>query len=160
MELIEIIKSSLSIFSAVFFVFIIASYTIFKIKDRTRIKPYLRVNIQNPSNNLIIEERIQEGIQLKGKSRINNNADKPVSPSSIPLKPKQVKLSADQPARLSLQNRFKIINENRPIEYVFNPEFAQERPNSKIKMKQGEMNIYDHYSQTDEKMHKMKLAVN
>jgi len=56
MELMEIIKSSLSIFSVVSFVFILTSYTIFKIKDRTRIKPYLRVNMQKNYRDLIVEE--------------------------------------------------------------------------------------------------------
>ena len=56
MELIEIIKSSLSIFSTTAFVFVTVSYTIFKIKDRSRIKPYLRTKAQEPNNGKSINQ--------------------------------------------------------------------------------------------------------
>ena len=154
MELIEIIKSTLSIFSAVSFVFIVVSYTIFKIKDRTRIKPYLRVNIQSPINNMIIEERIQEELQHANENWVKNN-------ELISRAQKPQEAVVNQPARIPLQNRFKIINENKPLDKVTKPEpeVVKEKP-QKIKVSKEKKNIYDLYSQTDEKMHKLKLAVN
>lgn len=49
MELMEIIKSSVSLFTIFLFSLVILSYVIFKIKDRSRIKPYMRVNLQENS---------------------------------------------------------------------------------------------------------------
>jgi hypothetical protein len=57
MELTEIIKSTLSIFSVIAFVYIILSYTIYKIKDRTRIKPNPGVNIRNSIQKNITENK-------------------------------------------------------------------------------------------------------
>jgi len=95
MELIEIIKSTLSILSTTTFIFLIISYTIFRIKDRYRIKPYLSVNVQKPlvgilnnkigkKANIISEEEFAE----------QNQANKIVF------------------VKLSIQNKFKIINGN------------------------------------------------
>jgi len=56
MELIEIIKSSLSIFSTTVLVFLIMAYIIYKIKDSSRAKPYLKFNVQNPINATVNEE--------------------------------------------------------------------------------------------------------
>jgi hypothetical protein len=73
MELIEIIKSTLSIFSTTAVVFMIISYTIYKIKDSSRVKPYLKFNVQNPINatvkegagiKIAMEERPMETILL------------------------------------------------------------------------------------------------
>ena len=59
-----------------------------------------------------------------------------------------------------MSNRFKIINERKPLEKVVKPEpeIVKERPKQKIKLNKEKNNIYDLYSQTNEKMHKLKLA--
>jgi hypothetical protein len=66
MELIEIIKSSLSIFSTTVLVFMIITYTIYKIKDSSRVKPYLKINLQNPINATANEEA---GIKIAMEER-------------------------------------------------------------------------------------------
>ena len=66
MELIEIIKSTLSIFSTTVLVFMIIAYTIYKIKDSSRVKPYLNFNVQNPINMTINEEA---GIKITMEER-------------------------------------------------------------------------------------------
>lgn len=54
----EIIKSSVSLFSIFAVVLVLLSYAIFKIKDRTRIKPYMRVNLHEGTtgNGVILTE--------------------------------------------------------------------------------------------------------
>jgi hypothetical protein len=66
MELIEIIKSTLSIFSTTVLVFMIIAYTIYKIKDSSRVKPYLKFNVQNPINATVNEEA---GIKIAMEER-------------------------------------------------------------------------------------------
>jgi hypothetical protein len=66
MELIEIIKSSLSIFSTTVLVFMIIAYTIYKIKDSSRAKPYLKFNVQNPITATVNE---QTGIKIAMEER-------------------------------------------------------------------------------------------
>jgi hypothetical protein len=95
MELIEIIKSSLSIFSTTAFVFITISYTIYKIKDRTRIKPYLGVNVKNTLSRIITENNGGEfNGSIEGKSEEEKQFDR------ILL------------FKLPVQNKFTIINGN------------------------------------------------
>ena len=146
MELMEIIKSSLSIFSAVSFVFIITSYTIYKIKDRTRIKPYLRVNMQSPYNDFIIEE-----IEQEKTSPVQKMEEIPV-PSPIE---EEIKFKPQ------VHERFKIVNVKNTVEQVYVPEpkVEIEKPVRKIKLNSAKLNIYELYSETNEKMHKLKLAV-
>jgi hypothetical protein len=145
MELMEIIKSSLSIFSAIAFVFILTSYTIYKIKDRTRIKPYLRVNMQNNNHDIIIEENAHNVIPVV----MEKKEDKLPSALAVEIKNPQV------------HERFKIINEVTPIEEKIVPELIPEieKPKKKIKLNNGKKNIYEYYSDTNEEMHKLKLAV-
>jgi hypothetical protein len=95
MELIEIIKSSLSIFSMTAFIFIIISYTIYKIKDRSRIKPYLGVNVNTTLGRIIAEKRgVEFNVNMEGKPEEVNQFDR---------------FLLD---KLPVQNRFTIINGN------------------------------------------------
>ena len=57
MELNEIIKSSLSIFSIATSIILIVSYSIFKLRDRARKKPLLKVNVQENKSEDQLEER-------------------------------------------------------------------------------------------------------
>ena len=159
MELMEIIKSSLSIFSTISFVFILTSYTIFKIKDRSRIKPYLRVNMQSNNNDFILEEIVQE---VK-TSTLEKNDDKlsaaQLNQSSVE---EDIKLKqAVDLKTLKVHERFKIINPKKPVEQVYIPEPKPEieKPNKRIRLNSDKKNIYEFYSDTNEKMHKLKLAV-
>jgi hypothetical protein len=150
MELMEIIKSSLSIFSAVSFVFIITSYTVYKIKDRSRIKPYLRVNMQSAYNDFILEEIVEEKITPVEKIVENKKA---VEEESIKLK---------QDTDVKVHERFKIVNSIKPVDPKFIPVSASEleKPAKRIKLNSAKLNIYELYSDTNEQMHKLKLALN
>ncbi len=142
MELMEIIKSSLSIFSVVSFVFILTAYTIFKIKDRSRIKPYLRVNMQSAYNDIIIEEIV--------------NDDK----KNLPEKKDDIQIQQNSNLnKPQVYGRFEIVN---PIKVeqksITEAEPEIEKPIRKIKLSNPKLNIYEFYSETNEKMHKLKLA--
>jgi hypothetical protein len=158
MELMEIIKSSLSIFSIVSFVFIITSYTIFKIKDRTRIKPYLRVNMQSPYNDIILEEVVHED----KISPVETIVVKQPIVNSVPTP-----LDGDA-RKIQIHERFKIVNQIPAVpNNIPDPEPEQEqeikpeieKPVKKIRLKNENLYIYEFYSDTNEKMHKLKLAV-
>jgi|CZKP01.1.fsa_nt_gi hypothetical protein len=95
MELIEIIKSSLSIFSTTALVFTIISFTIYKIKDRSRIKPYLRVNIQKP-----LGGKLNDKLGIK----LNINMDEKSA--------KENQFNSFVLVKLPIQNKFTIINGN------------------------------------------------
>jgi len=159
MELMEIIKSSLSIFSAISFVFILTSYTIYKIKDRSRIKPYLRVNMQSNKNDLIIEEIVHE----KKIIPIVQNEEKQLAVQLI-QSPVQNELLSRQAMEIRMplaHERFKIVNLPVTAEQnnIFKPNQEILRPTKKIKLNNKNKNIYEFYSESNEKMHKLKLAV-
>jgi hypothetical protein len=170
MELMEIIKSSLSIFSGISFVFILASYTIFKIKDRSRIKPYLRVNAQSANNNVIIQEPVKAeklNVEKRNNAPLQMEANKIVVPQ--PAAPIQQRpLNADinfRPAkefRLPQANeRFRIVKPDTQVQenWWSTPEPILELSNKRIRLNNENRNIYEFYSDTNEKMHKLKLAV-
>jgi len=145
MELMEIIKSSLSIFATVSFVFILTAYTIFKIKDRTRIKPYLRVNMQNTYKDIILEEVVHQERMVQ------------------PVKNELIKINPVMAIKLPpVHERFKIVNTPKTVQKIYGPEptLEIERQARKIKLNNAKLNIYSLYSETNEKMHKLKLAVN
>ena len=71
MELIEIIKTSISLFSIFSFTLIISSYSVYKYKDRYRIKPYNRVNINDSSLSLIESPLPDESIATELNSADN-----------------------------------------------------------------------------------------
>jgi hypothetical protein len=72
MELIEIIKSTLSIFLITGIVFIATSYIVFRIKDRSRIKPYLRVNEQKPLGSILHDRIVLAKIPIQNKFTMIN----------------------------------------------------------------------------------------
>jgi hypothetical protein len=96
MELTEIIKSTLSIFSVIAFVFIILSYSIYKIKDRSRIKPYLGNNVRNS-----IQEEMSGKKNVDLKANIEESFTKENQTSGLVL------------VKLPNQSRFNIINVNK-----------------------------------------------
>jgi hypothetical protein len=103
MELIEIIKSSLSIFTTTTVVFLIISYTIFKIKDRSRIKPYLSL------------------------SKYNSHVIMPTDRKAVNLSFKKEEKSAEENkfnrivmVKLPIQNKFTIINGNVILDKAIN----------------------------------------
>jgi hypothetical protein len=97
MELSEIIKSTLSIFSVITFVLLLVSYTIYKVKDRTRKKPYLAVNTGNTSCSTMIDKN-----KLSLRPNLEERFAKENGPIGFVL------------AELPLHNRFNIINVNKP----------------------------------------------
>jgi hypothetical protein len=99
MELIEIIKSSLSIFLTAIIFFIMISYTIFKIKNRSLVKSDLNLPLYN--NDRLINPNNSFGIKISNEKT-----------------PLEKVVLIEHP----LQNRFKIINEDIIIE---NSEFYQ-----------------------------------
>lgn len=139
MELIEIIKSSLSIFSTTAFVFFTISYTIFKIKDRSRIKPYLRTEVQEPLTG------IPNG-QISARVNINME-EKYVEEEQM----KKIVL-----VKLPIQNKFTIIKGDLTADKLDNPEQREENP---ILIPNDEnKNIYDFFTSPNEKMNKLKLV--
>ena len=94
MELIEIIKSSLSIFSMTAFGFVTISYMIYKIKDHTRVKPYLGVNVNSPGRMITQQKGAEINVSMEGKSEEEKQFDR------ILL------------FKLPVQNKFTIINGN------------------------------------------------
>ena len=95
MELIEIIKSSLSIFSMTAFVFLTISYTIYRIKDHSRVKPYMGVTVKNTFGRMITEQKGAEfNVSMEGKSEEEKQFDRVLL------------------FKLPVQNKFTIINGN------------------------------------------------
>ena len=141
MALIEIIKSSLSIFSTTAFIFIAVSYTIYKIKDRSRMKPYSKVNRQNPFSGIINDEKGDENnINMKENLTEENRFDR------IGL------------VKLPIQNRFKIINGEVTVEKLFKPGYKKEYPIHKLNTNDGKKNIYGFYEWPNEEINKLKLV--
>jgi len=141
MALIEIIKSSLSIFSTTAFIFIAVSYTIYKIKDRSRMKPYSKVNRQNPLSSIIDDEKGDENdINMKKNFAEENRFDR------IGL------------VKLPIQNRFTIINGEVTVEKLFKPGYKKEYPIHKLNKNDGKKNIYGFYEMPNEETNKLKLV--
>jgi len=141
MELIEIIKSSLSIFSTTAFVFITVSYTIFKIKDHSRVKPYLRVDIQNPLSSKLNDKRgVVNNVNMKKKTAEENQFNNMVL------------------VKLPVQNRFKIINGDVTVAKLTKPGNRKENSIHRLKPNDDEKNIYDFFVIPDEKIHKLNLV--
>lgn len=105
MELIEIIKSSLSIFTTTVLVFMAIAYTVYKIKDSSRTKPYLIFNVQKPLIGAMNTETVKtiEGIHLE-KNDIITDLNK-----------------------LPIQERFTIINGNVLVNKTIKQEYKKER---------------------------------
>jgi len=139
MELIEIIKSSLSIFSTTAFVFSIISYTVYKIKDRSRIKPYLRFNVQKPIGG-IVKDEIGINIDIEEKSSEEMQFDRVVL------------------NKLPIQDKFTIVNGEVIADILKKLENKKENSIQRLKSSDDNNNIYDLFSYRDEKIHNLKLV--
>ena len=92
MELIDIIKTTISIFSAIVFVSIAISYAIYKIKNRSRIKPYVRLNSDKSIYGIILNSKeLELTTNIEKANAIGN----------------QSKL-----ANYSMQHKFSLVNVN------------------------------------------------
>ena len=139
MELIEIIKSSLSIFSTTAFVFIIISYTVYKIKDRSRIKPYLRFNVQKPIGG-IIKDEIYINIDMKEKPSEEMQVDRFVL------------------NKLPIQDKFTIINGEIIADILKKLENKKENSINRLNTYDDKKNIFGFYTIPENKMDKLKLV--
>jgi len=134
MELIEIIKSSLSIFSTTALLFITISYTVYKIKDSSRTKPHLRLNVQKPLSEIINNEI---GIDME--------------------KPKEeIMFNRTVLNKLPIQDRFTIING----EVIVNKSIKREKKDSIHGKKSDDekKHIFDIYTIPDEEINNLKLV--
>ena len=139
MELIEIIKSSLSIFSTTAFVFSIISYTVYKIKDRSRIKPYLRFNVQKPIGG-IIKDEIGINIDIEEKSSEEMQFDRVVL------------------NKLPIQDKFTIVNGEVIADILKKLENKKENSINRLNTYDDKKNVFDFYTIPDNKMDKLKLV--
>jgi hypothetical protein len=135
MELIEIIKSSLSIFSTTALLFIAISYTVYKIKDSYKTKPHLRLNVQKSISGIINNE-------------IGIDMDKPKE---------EVRFNGTVLNKLPIQDRFTIFNG----EVRLNKSIKQEKEDSLfgIMSNDEKKNIFDIYTIPDEKMNNLKFVI-
>lgn len=141
MELIEIIEFSLSIFLIIAIIFITISYTVFKIKDRSRIKPHLRVNIQKPFVG-ILNDKIDVKINKNmGKKSIEENQFNKIVLVKLPI-----------------QNKFTIINENVAVDNLIKLDFRKENPRYRLNANGEKDNNYDFYASPDAKTPKLKFV--
>ena len=140
MELIEIIKSSLSIFSFTAILFLTISYMIFKIRDRSRVKPYLKVNAQE-SSRVIMND--QTGVNMN----MEYNFEEEEQFDNVVL------------VKLPVQNKFTIINGNVTVGKLNKPGYKKENSKQRLNSsKESKNNIYDLISNRDEKVHNLKLV--
>ena len=139
MALIEIIKSSLSIFSTTAFVFIIISYTVYKIKDRSRIKPYLRFNVQKPIGGIM-------------KDEIGSNIDIEEKPSE------EMQFDRVVLNKLPIQDKFTIINGEVIADILKKLENKKENSINRLNIYDNKKNVFDFYTIPDNKMDKLKLV--
>jgi hypothetical protein len=95
MELIDIIKTTISIFSAIVFVSIAISYAIYKIKNRSRIKPYVRLDADKSIYGIILNRKELE---------LTTNIEKANGMGN------QSKL-----ANYSMQHKFSLVNVNNKL---------------------------------------------
>jgi hypothetical protein len=96
MELSEIIKSTLSIFSAISVVLITISFAIYKIKDRSRVKPYLKADLLKTLHGTIIYRRKPDSKYANKRTDIKDKFDKKKTVTNDLMK-----------------NRFNIVNGNK-----------------------------------------------
>lgn len=163
MELMEIIKSSVSIFTMMMFGLVILSYVIYKFKDQTRPKPYERVleiqkteamampkeymMINQMSNDKILQEKYkQEQLFRQEHLRVEQQRQEQMKINQMnwDIQNRNYK-NQDMQRRSQLpENKFRVVN---PI--------IRTEPAYMSK------NIFELYSQNEkEQMHKLKLAAN
>jgi hypothetical protein len=141
MELIEIIEFSLSIFLIIAIVFITISYTVFKIKDRSRIKPHLRVNVPKPFVGILNDKIDVKVNKNMGKKSIEENQFNKIVLVKLPI-----------------QNKFTIINENVAIDNLIKLDFRKENPRYRLNANGEKDNNYDFYASPDAKTPKLKFV--
>lgn len=135
MELMEVIKSSVSIFSVFTVALVILSYIIFKVKDKTRVKPYERLAGQDA---LLQEQNRLEKIRREQMNMERARQAGLRQENQILMQPVQRREAAP-----IIENRYKIIN----------------TPNINNGPINQPVNIFDLYSRNiNEPMHKMKLS--
>jgi hypothetical protein len=139
MELAEVIKSSLSIFSTTAIVFVTISYTIFKIKGLWRIKPYLSISVQKPSKE-VTDEQAGDKVNIKMEEK--------------PAEEKQ--LNKLVLVKLPIQNKFTIVRGEVIVDKLKKPE--QEKEDSTLLPNDSKKNIYDIFASPNEKMHRLKVG--
>jgi len=130
MELTEIIKSSLSIFLTTTFVFIIISYTVYKIKDRSRIKPYLRFNVQRPIEGII-------------KDEIIINTDMEDKPSE------EMQFGSVVLNKLPIQDKFTIVKGEVIVDRLKKLENTKENLTNRLNTYNDKKNVFDFYTIQD-----------
>lgn len=140
MELIDIIVHSLKLFALTSFIVLIISYTIFKIKDRNRIKPYMVATSPSTPAPIIFEEE-----QSDIKEVVHE---------------KKVKIEAVDPALERRRERFKIINRKTEMrEKTIIDEPVIKVKAAKKEAAAADQDIYNLYSENSiTPMHKLKLA--
>jgi len=140
MELFEIIKSTLSIFSFTAILFLTISYTIYKIRDRSRVKPYLKVNAQEPV-------RVKINDQKSVNMNMEYNFEEEEQFDNVVL------------VKLPVQNKFTIINGNVTVGKLNKAGYKKENSKQTLNSsKESNNNIYDLISNRDEKVHNLKLV--
>jgi hypothetical protein len=126
MELIEIIKSTLSIFSTTVLVFLAISYTIYRIKENSRVKPYLKFNVQDALSGKAMEEK---GIPIRIEERqLATNQF-----SEIPF------------TRIPVQDKFTIINGNVIVNKFNRTGSNKENYIPRLNVAEGRKNMFDLY---------------
>ncbi len=131
MELLQIIIFTLKLFALTSAIVVLISYFIFKLKDRVRIKPYMKPTVVEAAS-----LAIQSGLTIEKKYEKKPKHFKILNEENSFLKERQI--------RLEKSNPIKFIQE----EYNFN----------KKNISKENFNIYDYYSNSNfEPMHKIKL---
>lgn len=131
MELLQIIIFTLKLFALASAIIVLISYFIFKLKDRTRIKPYMKPTIAESAN-----LSLQPVVAVEEKNEI---------------KSKRFKILNEEASFLA--NRQIVIEKNNTINYIQKNSLANPSKNLK-----DNFNIYDYYSNSNfEPMHKIKL---
>lgn len=126
MELMEIIKSSISLLMILAFILIFLSYVVFKIKDRSRIKPYLRVNMQeNAAGNIAsvppaVEQIKKEQIFKEAKLKQEQFQHEHILRNEQLLRNDQLKLEQLRHAQVQIEEQFA-----RSSQYINQSNFQQ-----------------------------------
>jgi hypothetical protein len=130
MDLLDIIIFSLKLFALTSLIIVSISYFIFKLKDRSRVKPYMEANAVETSGTVLRVEKVQVENSNQRYKILNNNSHS------------------------SNKNRLRI---EKPV--VINKFITKQIPNPKESEEERKMfNIFRHYSKNSiEPMHKIKL---
>ncbi len=131
MELLQIIIFTLKLFALTSTIIVLISYFIFKLKDRNRIKPYMKQTVPDLSKNFEVEQ-----LAIK-EEKINT-------------RPNRFKILNEEPSIIT--NQKQNINKGNSIIYRKNNLIPSTNNLS------NNFNIYDYYANSNfEPMHKIKL---